>query len=141
MGTGGEAEALDGCFQDFFAVGGDGAVFADQLGRHLGIGVSTFFAAVALDLDFASADHAAAHAGGTFGFHVAAQFFVLHGGDFDVDVDAVEQRAGNFGDVALDLHGRAVAFALGVSEKSTKMRVTSLRYPAKFTYRWGCKAF
>jgi len=33
-----------------------------------------------------------------------AQFFVLDGGDLDVDVDAVEQRAGDLGHIALN-HG------------------------------------
>jgi hypothetical protein len=51
-----------------------------------------------------------------------------------VDVDAVEQRARNFRDVALDLRRRAVALARGIAEKSARVRVTSLRYPGRSTY-------
>ena len=74
VGADREAEALDGSLEDFFAFWGYGAVFANELGRHLRIGVSCFFAAVALHLDFAGADYAAPHAGGTFDLHVATQF-------------------------------------------------------------------
>ena len=56
-------------------------------------------------LALAGGEDAGADVGGAFGGGAAAQLLVLHGGDLDVDVDAVEQRAGDFGDVALD-HGR-----------------------------------
>src|SRR5271156_6208707 len=118
VGAGGEAQALNRGLQDFFAFGGNGAVFADQLRRHLRIGVDVFFGAVAFELNVAGTQHAAAHTGGAFDFHVTAQFLILHGRNFDVDVNAIQQRTGNFRNVALDLHRRAVAFALGVSEKS-----------------------
>ncbi len=78
---------------------------------------------VAFGLDFAGAQHAIANRRRAFHFDVAAQFFVFHRGDFDVDVDAVEQRAGNFRDVTLDLHRRAVAFARGIAEESAGARV------------------
>ena len=42
VGAGGKAQALDRGFEQLFAFGGDGAVFADQLGRHLRIGVECF---------------------------------------------------------------------------------------------------
>ena len=45
------------------------------------------------------------------GSWVRAHFFVVHGGDVDVDVDAVHERAGNFGDVALDHRSGALAVA------------------------------
>jgi hypothetical protein len=43
-----------------------------------------------------------------------------------MDVDAVDQRARNFRDVALNLRRRAVALARGIAEKSARLRVTSL---------------
>jgi hypothetical protein len=125
VSAGGEAEALDCCLQDFFAFGGNGAVFSDQLGRHLRIGINVFVAVVAFELDFAGADNAAADADKAFDFRVAAQFFVIHEGNFDVNVNAVQQRAGIFRDVALDLDPGAVAFALGVSEKPARAGVHS----------------
>lgn len=118
VGAGGEATALDGGSEELFAIGGDGAVFADELGRHLRIGVEFFFAAVALDLNSAGAQDAVTHACGAFDVSVAAQLFVFHGGDCDVDVNTVEQRAGNFRDVTLNLYRRAMTFAGAVSEKS-----------------------
>jgi hypothetical protein len=44
--------------------------------------------------------------GGALGCRAAAQLLILNGRNFNVDVDAVEQRAGDFGHVALD-HGRS----------------------------------
>ena len=43
VSAGGKAEALGGGLRDFFAFGGDGAMFADELRRHLRIGVDVFF--------------------------------------------------------------------------------------------------
>ena len=56
-------------------------------------------------LAFAGGQDAGANLGRAFGGGAAAQLLILHGGDLDVDVDAVQQRAGDLGDVALD-HGR-----------------------------------
>jgi hypothetical protein len=129
LGAGGEAEALDGRLQDFFAFGGDGAVFGDEFGRHLGIGVDGFFRAVTLKLDFASAQHAGADAGGAFNFHVARQFLVLRRWDFDVDIYAVEQRPGNF-------LRRSAGFGLASSD----IRVWCLRKIRKGTDSWQRQA-
>jgi len=125
VGARGETEALDRGLENFFTFGSNGAVFADELGQHLRISVDVFLATIAFELDVARAQHAAAHAGGAFDFHVAAQFLVLHGRNLDVYVNAVQQRAGDFRDVALDLHRRAVAFALGISEESARTRIHS----------------
>ena len=116
MSAGGEAEASDGIFQEFFAVGGDGAVFADEARGHLGVGVGFLFGREASGLAIASGDDAGADGGGIFAGRRCAEFFVFYGRDFDMDVNAVEQRAGNFCDVALD-HGRsAVTFAGGIAK-------------------------
>ena len=64
-------------------------------------------------LELAGGEDAGADLGGAFGGGVAAELFVLHGGDFDVDVDAVEERAADFGDVALD-HGRGAHALAGL---------------------------
>ena len=64
-------------------------------------------------LALAGGEDAGADLGGAFGGGAAAELFVLHGGDFDVDVDAVEQRAADLGDVALD-HGRGAHAVAGL---------------------------
>jgi hypothetical protein len=69
-------------------------VFADELWRHLSIGIDAYFGAIAIGLDGAHFDEA--DGVGAFDFGVAAQLFEFLGGDFDVHVDAVEKRAGNF---------------------------------------------
>jgi len=58
VGAGGEAEALDGVFEEFFAVRGNRAMFADELRGHLGVGVEFFLRAVAVELDGAGAQDA-----------------------------------------------------------------------------------
>src|SRR5450432_2294065 len=116
VGAGGEAQAGDGVFEELFAVGVDGAEFADHFGHHLGVGIGGLFGAITGGLAVAGGDDPGADRVGVFGRGWGAEFFVFYGRDFDVDVDAVEERAGDFGDVALD-HGRgAVALAGGVAE-------------------------
>ncbi len=56
-------------------------------------------------LPVAGGHDARADLGGAFGGCSAAQLLILDGRDLDMDIDAVEQRAGDLGDVALD-HGR-----------------------------------
>jgi hypothetical protein len=77
-------------------------------------------------LDLAGGEDAGTDFGGTFGGGVAAELFVLDGGDFDVDVDAVEERAADFADVALD-HGRSTHAVAGfVVEVAAGLRVISV---------------
>ena len=122
MGTSGKAEASDGVFQKFFAVGGDGTLFANEARGHLGVGVGFLFGRETSGLAIASGDDAGADGGGIFAGRRSAEFFVFYGGNFDVDVDAVEERAGDFCDVALD-HGRsAVTFARWDRRSSRKDR-------------------
>jgi hypothetical protein len=45
------------------------------------------------------------------GSWVERNFFVVHGGNVDVNVDTVHERAGNFGDVTLDHRSGALAVA------------------------------
>jgi len=117
VGAGAEALLLHGFFEDALGVAGELAVEADLLGAHLGVGVDGLgggtggaFGALAGDgeagvLALAGGEDALADFGGALGGGHAAQLLILDGGDFDVDVDAVEQGAGDFADVALD-HGR-----------------------------------
>ena len=93
----------------------DHAVFADLRVRHAGVAgdfaaLETRVLAVARGLD-----------SGADGFGGFTEFFVAQVGDgergcFDVDVDAVEERAADARAVTLDLRGRAAAFVFGVAE-------------------------
>ena len=56
----------------------------------------------------------------------AAQFFVGHGGNFDVEVNAIEQRAADLGKIALNDARRAAAFAGGVAVEPAWARIIFL---------------
>jgi hypothetical protein len=53
-------------FEKFFAFGRNGAVFADEASRHLGVGVGFLFGREASGLAIASGDYARANGGGIF---------------------------------------------------------------------------
>ena len=123
VGAGGEALLLHGALEQAFGVGGELAEGADLLGGHLGVGEdgATGLAGdgagggleEAVVLELAGGEDAGADLGGAFGGGGAAELLVLHGGDLDVDVDAVEERARDLGDVALD-HGRGTHAVAGL---------------------------
>ena len=130
VGAGAEALLLHGALEEAFGVGGELAEGADLLGRHLGVGedgaargaraeslgarwVADSVLEEAGVLELAGGEDAGADLGGAFGGGVAAELLVLDGGDFDVDVDAVEEGAADFGDVALD-HGRGAHALAGL---------------------------
>ena len=118
VGARGKSHACDGVFQHFLALVGDGAEFPDQFRRHLRIREDFLLAGESRALTHTGPQHPLAHRGGIFNGACAAELLVLHGGHFDVDIDAVDQRAGNFRNVALNLRWRAVALARRVAEKS-----------------------
>ena len=110
VGAGGEAHAADGHFEGALAGVVEGADAADIAGGHAGV----VEAARAAGASRACSTRARISGGG-FGGGVAAQFLEGNGGDFDVDIDAVEQRAADLAEVVLDLAGRAAAFAGGIA--------------------------
>ena len=71
-------------------------------------------------LFLASADHPVADFGRTFRLVGRTHFFVVHGGDIDVNVDAIHERTGNLGDVALDHRRGALAIAGAVIVESAR---------------------
>src|SRR5205823_2284262 len=86
---------------------------ADLAGSHLAV-VAGAAAGEASGLDDAGGDDLVAHHFTRGAGAVVRELFVGDGGDFDVDVDAVEQRAADLGHVFFDLRDRAVALAAGV---------------------------
>jgi hypothetical protein len=127
VGAGGEALLLHGAFEKLLGVRAQLAEGANLAGAHLCVGIDLFFCAgEPLALQLACIKDASADAGRAFAGSSSAQLAVLDSGDFDVDVDAVQERSGDFGDVALDERRGAVAFARFVVEVAARARVISL---------------
>ena len=101
--------------EKLFRVAVDRAVPFEIPRAHLGVGVDRSFVE-ALELNDAGGVDALADFGGRFAGVFAGQLLIAQGWHFDLDVNAVEQRAGDFGAVALDLQRRAGAFLLRVGE-------------------------
>src|SRR5581483_8357611 len=117
--AGRKAEPRDRCLQQLLAICGNRAVLADQFGRHLCVGIDAFFGCESFELTGARADHAIPNRSRIFGSSLSAQFLVLDRRDFDMNVNSIEQRAGNFRYVSLNLRGCAMAFAGWIAEEAT----------------------
>src|SRR5579885_70092 len=122
VGAGGEAEAGHGTLKQALAVRRDVAVFPDLARAHLRVAVN-LFSFEALQLALARLDDARADFRRTFSARTLPQFAVLHGGHVDVDIDAVEQRPGNFRDVALNHRRGTGALARRIVEEPARARV------------------
>ena len=59
----------------------------------------------------------------------AAEFLVRHRRDFDVQVDAVQQRSADLGKVLLDLRAGAAALAGGVAMETAAAWIHRRREP------------
>jgi hypothetical protein len=105
VGAGREAHAPHGHLQGSLACLVQVALFANHSRRHAGIGIS------ARALNFTGRFHAAQHIRRGFRYVARAQFFPGNRRNLDLDIDAVEERARNFSEVALDDGRRAAAFA------------------------------
>ena len=82
--------------RSFSASGPSSQIGANLAGSHLRVGVDFFFGlGESLALELARGEHAGANVGRAFAGGSSAQFAVLDGGNLDVDVDAIEQRAGD----------------------------------------------
>jgi hypothetical protein len=77
-------------------------------------------------LDGAGALHHRANVGGRLAGIGGAHLFIGHGGDFQVNIDAVEQRSADLAQIALDHAGRAAALARGVAIKPALIRIHNL---------------
>lgn len=77
----------------------------------------------ALKLDPAGGVHPLADHGRRLAGLATGKFLIAEGRHFHLDVDAVEQRAGNFRTVTLDLQRRAVALLLLIGKKAARAGV------------------
>jgi hypothetical protein len=120
MGAGGEAHAADGQLQGAFAGVVEGADFADLAGRDFGVDEA------AGGLEFTGGKDAGAHLGGGSAGGFGPEFLKGNGGNFDVEVNAIEQRAGDLAEVLGDLGAGTPAFAGGVAvEAAFALEATS----------------
>jgi len=91
-------------------------------GRHLGVAAQVP-RAQADELAIAGGDDAGANRGGGLAGFAAAQLCERDGTDVDVEVDAIEERAGEALPVTLDCAGAAGAFAGARVEPAARARV------------------
>jgi hypothetical protein len=114
VGSGGEAHFFHGRFQQRFRVGFQLAVFADLRRSHPTVQTQRVLAEAAL-LHFSCGVHIGLHllAGGPD--RLIGQLAERDRRDFDMDVQAIQQRAADSADVAFDLQRVAFALPLGVA--------------------------
>lgn len=95
-------------------------VAPDSLRRHVRIAKHGWLCLVAcseaFELAFARPHHPRPDGGGVFTGRIGGQFPEMNGRNVHVNVNPVQQRAGDFGDIPLNLGRRALAFAGGVVE-------------------------
>ncbi len=101
IGTGRETETVGYQLKHAVAGGVQFAVFFYETGSHLGVAVD-FGPFVALQLDFTGLFYTLGDCCRAFGFATVGEVTVFNRRYFDVDVDAVKQRAGNAGTVAVN---------------------------------------
>ena len=112
--SGRQMQLLHSCLQQFLGGGFDVAEVADFGGSHFGV-AGQFGAGEAPELAFAGCLDAGTDGGGVLDLAFVGEFFVVDAGDFDVDVDAVEEGAADAFLVAGDGGGGAAALFDGVS--------------------------
>jgi hypothetical protein len=124
VGARGEALPRHGLLQQLLARGVEAAVAADEARGHLRVGEDAA-STEAFVLARARRQHPRADVRGALALGRAPvrKLLEAHGGYIDVDVDAVEQRPRDASDVALNLRGRAAAFAHGVVPEAAGARV------------------
>jgi hypothetical protein len=122
VGAGGESHAADGHFQGAFAGIVKGAQFADEAGGYAGVVLTARL------LQGAGPFDAGANFRGGFRHRVAAQLLERHRGHFHVDIDAVQERAADLAEIALNDGRGATALARGVAVEPARapVQITTL---------------
>ena len=100
VAAGGEAEALGDEFEEAVASFVRLAMFADEARRHLRVAVDAA-GAEAFFLNRAAGFYSQGNHFRRFGVGTIDKIEIFDGWDFDLDVDAIEERAGDSGTIAL----------------------------------------
>ena len=122
VGAGAQAQFVDRGFEQSFRVIIHGAITLDVSRAHLGVGVDVSFLEP-LQLNRPRVIDPLADELRRFAGVAAGEILIADRRHFDLNVDAVEERAGDTGAIALDLQRRADAFLLRVGEKAAGTRV------------------
>lgn len=121
----GEAEALGDQFEEAVTGFVRFAMFTDQAGRHLGVTVNAAVAE-ALFLNRAAGFYSQGNHFRRFGVGTIDKIAIFDRRDFVLDVDTVEEGAGDSGAIALNNHRRAGA---GVGRVGKITTGTGVRVP------------
>jgi hypothetical protein len=119
MGARAQPHAPHRHFERAFAGGIELAQPPQVAGRDVGVIVAASL------LDRPRGTDAIAHLGGRNTAILSTQLLIRHGGHFDVQIDAVQQRAAELAQIALDNGAGAAALMRGVAVKSTRAGVLS----------------
>ena len=116
VGAGGKAKPFDRDFQQVLRFVVDLAEMTDIPCFQVRVAVNLFPLFITLKLPITRLVDASADRGRGFARLGRLQFVVFQGRHFNVNVDAVEERSGQFRPVVLDLQRRAPAFMVGIGE-------------------------
>src|SRR6266478_5869710 len=97
------------------------AMLANHLRHHLGVRISLFLAVKSFELSVSRRDHP--DRSGIFRRRWRSQFLVFHGGNLNVNVNAVQQRSWNLRNVSLNHRRRAVALPRRVAKIAARARI------------------
>jgi hypothetical protein len=117
VGSSTEPQFPHGELEGLLARDVQGAQRSDLAGRDIGIAVT------AGQLALPGGQHPFPHLGRRLPTRPAAQFLIRNGGDFNVEIDAVEEGTADLGEVSLDDAGGAPAFAGRVAMKTARASV------------------
>jgi hypothetical protein len=121
VGAGAQAQFVDRGFEQSFRVIIHRAITLDISRAHLGVGVHVSFLKP-LQLNRPHVVDPLADELRGFAGVAAGEILIADRRHFDLNVDAVEERAGDAGAIALDLQRRADAFFLRIGEKTARTR-------------------
>jgi hypothetical protein len=122
VGAGAQAQFVDGGFEQSFRSVVHGAIALDIARAHLGVGMDGPFLKP-IQLDVTCLIDALANYLRGFPGVTAGEILVTYGRHLDLNVDAIEERAGYARAVALDLQRRTDAFFLRIGKKTARARV------------------
>ena len=117
VGAGAQTQFVDRGFEQSLCVVINGTIALDVSCAHLGIGVNVSFLKP-LQLNRARIVDPLADELRRFAGVAAGEILIADRRHFDLNVDAIEERAGDAGAIALDLQRRADAFFLRIGEKT-----------------------